>query len=172
MNPNDAKHHDAANEAMRRVGCLLLLWGQIETRIAFGIHRLTPETARPNIKPDSVARTLSAMLKDWVSAHRTAGKGTDKPHMAHVGALKAEIEDAAEMRNTICHGLNGIVTSASPPSATLICYVKYHRNRMVHGTMKQASYDLPRLGEELARLEGFIGRIRDLDYSVEATPPP
>jgi hypothetical protein len=172
MNPIEAKQHDAASEAMRRVGNLLLLWGQLETRIAYGIHRLTPEAERNNIKPDSVARTLTAMLKDWVSVHKATGKGTDKTHMAQVNILRAKIKDAAEMRNTICHGLSSIVLGASPPSATLCCHVKYHHNRMVHGTMKQAFYDLPRLGDELARLESFIGRIRDLDYSVEATPPP
>jgi hypothetical protein len=168
MDEMDARLRAAGDEAMRRVGYLLLQWGQLETKIAYGIWLLTPESVREKMDPESIARTLTKMLKDWRAVHYHSPKGREKAHMALIDALRTEIEDAAELRNTMCHGMSAMVLSPTPPYARVACYEKYHHNRMVQGRMKQVFYDLPRLHEELVRMEDFISRIRDADHSAWA----
>src|SRR5690242_13631640 len=92
--------HSIGDEAMRRVGWLLMKWGQLETKISHGIYLLTPTQTRQSTPPDKVARTLKRMLAEWENAHQHA-MGGNKHHMGAIKRLRTSIETASKMRNII-----------------------------------------------------------------------
>ena len=164
----------AVNEAMRLVGYILLLWGQLETRISYGIYQLTPDFDRKNTDPKLVARMFHRILAEWITKHRET---QDKQHVINAEALNRDIKAASDIRNAICHGFSGIITYESPPYATICCYEKYHHNRMVHGSMRQVFYTVTDLAKETEHLKAFITRVSDLNQSAfpklneKKTPP-
>jgi len=159
MDPDDS--HIWSNEAMRRVGWLLAKWGQLETKLSWGIYSLTPEVRRKALKEDSIARTLMRMLADWENAHQGV-MAKDKAHMRAVRSIRASIKAEAETRNVIAHGLAYVVTNG--PQTCVVCYERYHESVMIDGKVPPAiAYDLIGLALFLHQAESFIREVTKLN---------
>lgn len=145
-------------------------WGQLETRIASGIYMLTPGAVHAKTTQEDVARFLTRMLTDWEKAHRRLGRrGGD--HIQKARDLSREIRKASDTRNTICHGLQAVMTSTSPPYASIVCHVKYLENRIIRSSLHQVSFTLKELSEEAAKIQSFDDRMRDIDQPMRINFP-
>lgn len=149
----DNSAHTIGDEAMRRVGWLLMKWGQLETKVSHGIYSLTPEATRRAMSPDKIGRTLEGILGHWENAHQQI-MSRDKEHMKKIKELRSQIKSAATTRHTIAHSLAAIVVDAG--AATVICHPNYHKTMMLTDTCPMVTFDLRRLGDELELVERFI----------------
>jgi hypothetical protein len=155
----DEHHQRLVDELMRRVGRLLLKWGQLETGLAFAVYQLMHDDDRAMVTEDTVPRTLSRMLTDWRRAHSKSPLGKDRHHMKAVDALRVAINDASTMRNNVCHGMRSLSVLPRVPTAAISCEVKYLHNRLIHNRMPQASYTLEQLEAEIELIDSFISMV-------------
>lgn len=138
---------------MRRVGWLLVKWGQLETKIGHGIYSLTAPAIRHAMNPDKISRTLEGKLGSWENAHQQVA-GSNRPHMDAVKALRVKIKDASKMRNTLAHSISAMVVG--PGHATVGCYPEYLPAMMLTDTYSMITYDLQQLNDALELVEPFI----------------
>ena len=149
---------------MMFVGSYLLTWGQLETAFASGFHNIAPHRRGPHIDPKDVSKTLAHLAKEW-------GKEVKKAYpdiVKEVDDLVTTIISAAGHRNTICHGIQGVITKPNDPEFVVGCWHKFHETRSTGKFPEQRFYSRSDLIHMITETEHFGKKVRAFTASVQA----
>lgn len=146
-------------EAFRDVGGYIMSWGQLESQITVAIAEMQPGCAGPHVSESKLDRMLTSVIRKWFTIYcDTTSAGIERAKL-----LKARLGVAADFRNVLAHGVDGLWFGDD--EYTITCFERFHRHLMLgqfpprreitQTELRAAYYEVDAMQREIAALKAL-----------------
>lgn len=164
MRRMDEPYQTLANDALRDVGSLILVFGQLETQLTWSMTEMQPGLAGPHVSESGANRMLIAIFNKWFAVYgETTAAGIERAKR-----LRERVLSAGQVRNIIAHGFDGLWLD--PGDYALVCFERYHQNRMTGNFPPQRFYPATELRALIAEVQTMRREITDLTSLALSRP--